>query len=320
MRPSFAPVLQLIGGDGLPISRIAEELGISPQAASRTAGTLGSFGYVERVPNPADGRSRLLVLTPRGRQLVETGSGTIAQRQADYGDLVGRARVAQLVRDVGDLRRGLGLAGRAHPVLEAQADGSIGAVILVALHARHEIVRSTVARGHTGVRAAHHGVLAAVAGGGATASGIARLQRVSRQAISTTVAELEALGYVERGPDDHDRRGVVFTLTGHGVDLGHDLLSAVEGLESRYRSILGDARTDRFDATVADLDEALGFGFPTRPGPPAEDVDGDPAGTDGDARGLEELARRLRRRLGLRDSARLASLLGSDPGPVARWR
>lgn len=319
LRPSFAPVLQSIREEGRAISRIAEELGVSPQAASRSAALLEDVGYVERTPNPSDGRSKLLVLTGRGRQLVEQGTTTILRREADYGQLVGPARVRQLARDVATLRQGLGLAAPAHPVHAGSGD-SIGGVILVALQAKGEIVQAASALGHAGIRASHHDVLAVIGPAGARASEIARVQQVSRQAISTTVQELESLGYVQRRPDDRDRRGIVLTMTGRGVALGRDVLAAVDAIEARYRAILGDRRFTRFERTLADIDGAIraaGVRRHSRTASPASAAAGAlRAATD--EHDLEHLARWLRDRLGHRDARRLAGFLVAEGEPARR--
>ena len=57
------------------------------------------------------------------------------------------------------------------------------------------------------------GALAHLADNGpATSSTLAAAERISPQAIATAVRELEALGLVEREPDENDRRRVWVTL------------------------------------------------------------------------------------------------------------
>ena len=73
LRPSFGPFLSLIWDGGRPLTAIAGELAISNQACSQLANHAETAGYLERRPNPRDRRSKLVVLTARGRALVETG-------------------------------------------------------------------------------------------------------------------------------------------------------------------------------------------------------------------------------------------------------
>jgi DNA-binding MarR family transcriptional regulator len=53
--------------------RLAEESGLPPTTIRDHVRRLVEAGKVRRVPNPADGRSYHLVLTPKGRQLMDRG-------------------------------------------------------------------------------------------------------------------------------------------------------------------------------------------------------------------------------------------------------
>jgi DNA-binding MarR family transcriptional regulator len=57
-------------------------------------------------------------------------------------------------------------------------------------------------------------------GGPATSSALARLEQISPQSMGATLGALEARGLVRRGPDAHDGRRVVLSVT----DLGRQLL------------------------------------------------------------------------------------------------
>lgn len=71
----------------LPVSRLAEELGLHKSNASRIASGLARRGYVSRRTAAGDGRSVLLRLTPLGRarhagvrQRVQAAQGRILRR------------------------------------------------------------------------------------------------------------------------------------------------------------------------------------------------------------------------------------------------
>jgi DNA-binding MarR family transcriptional regulator len=78
-RPVFAPLLSLVWQGGVPQGRLAEALGVSPQAASQTVGLAERAGFVTRVSNPDDGRSKLVVLTELGRAFVADGAAAITR-------------------------------------------------------------------------------------------------------------------------------------------------------------------------------------------------------------------------------------------------
>ena len=58
-----------IDPDGTRLSVLAERAQVAKQTATALVDHLERSGYVERVPDPADGRARLVRLTDRGREL-----------------------------------------------------------------------------------------------------------------------------------------------------------------------------------------------------------------------------------------------------------
>jgi DNA-binding MarR family transcriptional regulator len=76
----------LIAGP-LTIGVLAERLGVSQQAASKSVADLERRGYVERTPDPDDARARLVGLTERGRGVIAAAR---EQRTALAGELAER--------------------------------------------------------------------------------------------------------------------------------------------------------------------------------------------------------------------------------------
>jgi DNA-binding MarR family transcriptional regulator len=67
-------------GTGLPSqARLAEQAGADPMMASQVLRKLAARGLLERQPDPADSRARLLRLTPAGRALL---AGALADVEA----------------------------------------------------------------------------------------------------------------------------------------------------------------------------------------------------------------------------------------------
>jgi DNA-binding MarR family transcriptional regulator len=75
--------------------------------------------------------------------------------------------------------------------------------------------------------------------GPATSSALAKLEQISPQSMGATLSALETRGLVERGPDAHDGRRVVLSVTEPG------------------RQVLRDKR----DARTEQLAQALAAGF-----------------------------------------------------------
>jgi DNA-binding MarR family transcriptional regulator len=162
---------------------------------------------------------------------------------------------------------------------------------------------ATLARGHAGLKMSHGQVLPLIGPDGGRVHEIARIHQVTRQAIHVTARDLERLGYLRRATDPRDRRGVVWTLTGRGTRLIADSVAAVDGLERSFARILGGSRLVPLRSTARDLYRALHL--ETEIFGTARDA-GDDLEHPSD---IEQLATRLRRQLGRRDAARLATLL-----------
>jgi DNA-binding MarR family transcriptional regulator len=117
-----AAVLSLLQTNGeMRMSRLSELLAVDMSVTSRHVAHLAQRGWLERLPDPADGRSRILRLTPGGRgMLVELGERTVdavARTLADWSDddLVALSAMLDRLRtDFGDCRGRPGDLG-SHP-------------------------------------------------------------------------------------------------------------------------------------------------------------------------------------------------------------
>lgn len=86
--------------EGTPtVGELATALGVTQQAASKSARELERLGYVVRRTDPADGRVTRLELSARGRGAVEAARSARAELERELAALVGDTRVAA-TRDV----------------------------------------------------------------------------------------------------------------------------------------------------------------------------------------------------------------------------
>jgi DNA-binding MarR family transcriptional regulator len=69
-RPLHGFALQAIGPDGITASELGRRLGVSKQAAAKTAASLETVGYVCRRPDPRDARAARLQRTARGEEML----------------------------------------------------------------------------------------------------------------------------------------------------------------------------------------------------------------------------------------------------------
>ena len=84
------------GLEGLRPSQLADRVGITKQSVNDLLGHLEQHGYLVRVPDPADGRARVVRLTSRGRRLEETIYAAAETAQLRIAEILGPRRFAQL--------------------------------------------------------------------------------------------------------------------------------------------------------------------------------------------------------------------------------
>lgn len=95
-------VQHLVAGER-SVGELAELMGITQQAVSKTVGELETLGYLERRARAADARVRLVTLTRRGREAIETAREARAEVVAELRSELGPRRVdaaTALLRDV----------------------------------------------------------------------------------------------------------------------------------------------------------------------------------------------------------------------------
>ncbi|WP_405949155.1 MarR family transcriptional regulator [Streptomyces prunicolor] len=111
-----AAVLTLLDRYGdMRMSKLAELLSVDMSVTSRHVAHVVDRGWIERSPDPADKRSRILRLTPGGRAQVDELSRRTAQLLADRLGDWSDEEVGQLIRLMTRLRASFGDCRAAAP-------------------------------------------------------------------------------------------------------------------------------------------------------------------------------------------------------------
>ena len=84
------------GLDGLRPSQLADQAGVTKQSVNDLLGLLERQGYLERIPDSADGRARVIRLTSKGRRLEQTIHAEAQSAQLRIAEILGPRRFAQL--------------------------------------------------------------------------------------------------------------------------------------------------------------------------------------------------------------------------------
>jgi DNA-binding MarR family transcriptional regulator len=109
-----ARVAARLGPDGTRVSDLAAQARrvfdlaaqarVAKQSAAFLVEQLEAAGYVERVPDPTDGRARLVRLTARAGKVVSAANAEVERVLSEWADHVGADRLGQVYDVLRDLR------------------------------------------------------------------------------------------------------------------------------------------------------------------------------------------------------------------------
>ena len=88
-RPALGTIGQHIADRGSRVTELARRAQLSKPTVVYLVDELERLGYVERVPDPDDGRAKLVRLTERGARAQEVGRGIVAEIEDDWSRLLG---------------------------------------------------------------------------------------------------------------------------------------------------------------------------------------------------------------------------------------
>ena len=113
-----ARVAARIGPHGTRLTDLAEQAQVSKQTATALVDRLVAAGYVERVPDPRDGRARLVRFTPKGEAILPIARAEEAKVEREWESHLGARRMRELRESLTLLRE------ITDPYQDAEADDS----------------------------------------------------------------------------------------------------------------------------------------------------------------------------------------------------
>lgn len=109
IRPRHATVFAHLDPHGTRASDLATRAGMTRQSMGEMIAELVKHGYLEQKPDPTDGRAKVVLLTPRGKQHVSDA-----------------ARVAVQVQETWERRLGVDRSHELRSILEEMASYRVG--------------------------------------------------------------------------------------------------------------------------------------------------------------------------------------------------
>ncbi|HEY1518708.1 MAG TPA: MarR family winged helix-turn-helix transcriptional regulator [Solirubrobacteraceae bacterium] len=96
IRMTHGCVFGNIDPEGTRLTDLAERARMTKQSVGEVTSDLEQRGYVERVPDPSDGRAKIIRLTERGRAAQALGVGLIDEIEQEWAERFGTERVTAL--------------------------------------------------------------------------------------------------------------------------------------------------------------------------------------------------------------------------------
>ena len=96
IRPAHGYIFQHIQPEGCRLTELAERTQLTKQAISYLVDYLEERGYLESVPDPNDGRSKLIRLTDSGREMMDVADGIFTRMEEEVSAIMGMEDVQTL--------------------------------------------------------------------------------------------------------------------------------------------------------------------------------------------------------------------------------
>lgn len=96
VRPAHGAVFQFLDDGGTRVAVLAERAQIAKQSMAELVAHLERHGYVERIPDPDDGRAKLVRSTRRGGQVFAVARELVSEVEQELSARLGTAKMARL--------------------------------------------------------------------------------------------------------------------------------------------------------------------------------------------------------------------------------
>lgn len=100
VRSGYGFVLLGIRHQALTVTELAALLGVSKQAASKLVALMHQDGLVDVTPHPEDSRSRLIEITPLGREFLDAAEDIHRELEAEWAAEIGKDRLEAIRADL----------------------------------------------------------------------------------------------------------------------------------------------------------------------------------------------------------------------------
>lgn len=108
VRRAHNAVFVNLPGEGRRLTDLAGDADMSKQAMGELVDDLVLKGYLTRVPDPSDGRAKLIVWDDRGEAAHDATLAVFAELEADVAEILGVTQAGEMRRMLAELLRAVG--------------------------------------------------------------------------------------------------------------------------------------------------------------------------------------------------------------------
>ena len=215
---------------------LAVRMNLTKPSVSEVIARTEYSGLAARSPDPADSRARLITLTPPGDRALVAIHRAIAAAEARFIEEAGCDLAHRFCHEFGAYAAELDDVGRS----SGWHSGNAGRVLaLAARRFVREVLSIVHASGHLGIGEAMLSLVRNLDLAGSRLTDLAARAHITKQSMRELVDRGEALGIVERAPDEDDKRAKLVRFTPSGVAMLEDMRCGVEAAERRLAERVG---------------------------------------------------------------------------------
>jgi DNA-binding MarR family transcriptional regulator len=96
LRNAHGCVFRYIQPEGSRLTELSAQSGVTKQAVGEFVDELEGYGYVERIPDPLDGRAKIIRLTERGRDARLAALRIFEDMEREWAERFGERTIAEL--------------------------------------------------------------------------------------------------------------------------------------------------------------------------------------------------------------------------------
>ncbi len=105
LRNAHMSLMPHIDLEGTRLVDLADRVGITKQAVGQLVDDLEAFGVCGRIPDPSDGRAKLIRFTPKGRRQILKGLDLLIDLEKELAEELGPRTLSELNRTLGRVLR-----------------------------------------------------------------------------------------------------------------------------------------------------------------------------------------------------------------------